>query len=52
MCHRVGRELILHSTLRKLVAFDGILTILDSNSLSNRHAMPTSFSIFDDFPDE
>ena len=48
----VGRELILHSTLRKLVAFDGILTILDSNTISNKHAMPTTFAIFDDFSDE
>ena len=48
----VGRELILLSTLRKLVAFDGILTILDSNTISNKHAMPTTFAIFDDFSDE
>ena len=48
----VGRELILHSTLRKLVTFDGILTILDSNTNSNKHAQPATFAIFDDFSDE
>ena len=43
----VGRELVIHSQ-GKLAEFDGVLTILDTNLNSNKHAMPETFSIFSD----
>lgn len=42
----VGRELVLHSR-DKLSSFDGVLTILDCNTLDSKHKVPV-FSVFED----
>lgn len=47
----VGRELVLHSAIKKLVHFDGVFTILESNTNSNKHAQPAAFAVFSDFSD-
>lgn len=37
---------------RKLVAFDGVLTVLESNLEAKQHCQPMAFAIFSDFADD
>ena len=45
----IGRELVLQCALTKLVDFDGVFTILESNVHTNKHAQPAKFEMFCDF---